>query len=136
MKWDDPPLWPVAIPSLTGFAAACTPYLVSGIPRLFDGDLTTPFIGLVILTPLLFFSPEPTGGKPELIVGANAGMLFAFLPQAIFFVWFIVIILIWIFESMQVWRRNYPPFRVGTWIGLGAVSGLFIGSLFAHNILV
>ena len=89
MKWDDPPLWPVAVPSLAGFCAACFPYVVQNTPQLVGGELTTPFILLVILSPLLYFSPEPTGRKPDLIIGANIGMFFAFLPQAIFFVWFI-----------------------------------------------
>ncbi len=136
MKWDEPPLWPVAVPCLLGFASACTPNLIDGVPRLMDGDLTTPFMVLVITSPLLYFSPEPTGGKIDLIIGANAGMLFAFLPQAIFFVWFIIVVLLWIYQSMFVWRADYPAFRIGTWIGLGAVSGLFIGGLFANFILV
>ena len=62
-------------------------------------------------------------------------MLFAFIPQLAFFVWFVVVILLWLFESMHVWRKNYPPFRIGIWIGLGAVSGLYIGGLFAHFVL-
>ncbi len=113
MKWDEPPLWPVAVPSLAGFAAACIPYVFPKTPQ-----------------------PEPTGGRAELILGANIGMFFAFFPQAIFFVWFIIVILLWLAQSMYVWRRNYPAFRIGTWIGLGAVSGLFIGGLFGHLILV
>ena len=135
MKWDEPPLWPVAAPSLLGFIAACIPHLVDGVPRLFDWDLTTPFLLLVILSPLLFFSPEPAGGSKELIIGANIGMLVAFLPQLIFFPWFIIVILAWIFQSMVVWRKNFPAFRVGTWIGLGSVSGLFMGALFAHFVI-
>lgn len=136
MKWDEPPLWPVAVPSLVGFVVACIPYLVTGTPQFMEGELITPFIVLVTLSPLLYFSPEPTGGKPELILGANVGMFFAFFPQAVFFVWFIIVILIWLSQSLYVWRRNYPAFRIGTWIGLGAISGLFIGGLFGHLILV
>ena len=135
MKWDEPPLWPVAVPSLAGFIAACIPHLIDGIPRLFGWELTTPFVGLVIASLLLFFVPEPAGGSPALIIGANVGMLVAFLPQLIFFVWFVPVILFWIFQSMFVWKRNYPSFRIGTWIGLGAVSGLYIGGLFAHFVL-
>ena len=135
MKWDEPPLWPVAVPSLAGFIAACIPHLVSGVPRIFDWDLTTPFACLVFASLLLFFSPEPAGRDFELIIGANIGMLFAFIPQLFFFVWFIPVILFWIYQSMVVWKRNYPSFRVGTWIGIGAVSGLYIGGLFAHFVL-
>ena len=135
MNWDEPPLWPVVGPSLAGFTAACLPNVVDGIPRLFDWDLTTPFVGLMLASTLLYFAPEPAGKSPELVVGANVGMLFAFLPQLFFFVWFVPVILFWIFQSMYVWKYNFPAFRVGTWIGLGAVSGLFVGGLFAHFIL-
>ena len=135
VKWEEAPLWPVAVPSLVGFTFACLPHLVGGIPRLFDWELATPFAGLVAASALLYYAPEPAGGSKELIAGANAGMLLAFLPQLIFFVWFVPVILFWIFQSMYVWRRGFPAFRVGTWIGLGAVSGLFIGGLFAHFVL-
>jgi hypothetical protein len=84
---------------------------------------------------LLYLAPEPAGRNPELIVGANVSMLLAFLPQLFFFVWFVPVILFWIFQSTYVWKNNYPAFRVGTWIGLGAVSGLFVGGLFAHFVL-
>ena len=135
MKWDEPPLWPVVGPSLAGFTAACLPHIVDGVPRLFDWDLTTPFVGLMFVSILLYFAPEPAGKNTELILGANVGMLLAFLPQLFFFVWFVPVILFWILQSMYVWKNNFPAFRVGTWIGLGAVSGLFVGGLFAHFIL-
>ena len=135
MKWDEPPLWPVVVPSLVGFFAAWTPHLFDWVPRLWGWVLPTPFLGLVLLSPLLYFSPKPAGGRIELVIGANVAMLLAIIPQIFFFVWFIVVILSWIFQSMYVWRHNYPPFRIGTWIGMGAVSGLFIGDLFAHFVL-
>ena len=134
MKWDEPPLWPVVIPTLVGFVVACMSHLLDEIPQL-GGDLPAPFMGLVLLSPLLYFSPKPAGGRIELIIGANVAMVLAIVPQMLFFVWFIVVILFWIFQSMYIWRYNYPAFRVGTWLGLGAVSGLFMGDLFAHFIL-
>ena len=135
MKWDEPPLWPVVVPSLVGFSAACMPYLFDWVPRPWDWVLAVPFLCLVLLSPLLYFSPNPAGVRIDLVVGANVAMFLAIVPQLFLFVWFIVVILIWISQSMYVWRHNFPPFRIGTWIGLGAVSGLFIGSLFAHFIL-
>ena len=135
MKWDDPPLWPVVVPSLVGFFAAWTPYVFDWVPRPLDWILLAPFLVLVLLSPALYFSPKPAGGRVELVIGANVAMILAFIPQLFLFVWFIVVILSWIFQSMYVWRHNYPAFRIGTWIGMGAVSGLFIGGLFAHFIL-
>ena len=135
MKWDDPPLWPVVAPSLVGFFSACMPHIFDWIPRLWGWTLPAPFLGLMILSPLLYFAPKPAGGRIELVLGANVAMLLALIPQLFLFVWFIVVILSWIFQSKYVWRHNYPPFRIGTWLGLGAVSGLFIGDLFAHFVL-
>ena len=132
MKWDEPPLWPVAVPCLSGFTAAIFVYMFDGIPMLFGQELITPFAILVMASFLLFLSPEPTGRNIELIIGTNFGMLIFLLPQLILYVWFIVAILFWIFQSMYAWRRNFPAFRVGIWIGNGAVSGLFIGGFIGH----
>ncbi len=137
MKWEEPPLWPVAVPSIAGFVAACIPHLIEGTPRLLDWELTTPFVILAtgITLFILFLAPQPVKGNYEVVIGTIVGMLLAFLPQLAFFVWFVVVVLYWLLESMRVWRKNYPPFRIGTWIGLGAVSGLYIGGLFAHFVL-
>jgi len=132
MKWDEPPLWPVVAPSIVGFFAAWIPHLFDWVPRPWGWILPTPFLVLVFLSPLLYLSPKPAGGRIELVIGANVAMLLAIIPQIFLFVWFIVVILFWISQSMYVWRHNYPPFRIGTWIGIGAVSGLFIGDFFAH----
>ncbi len=135
MKWDEPPLWPVMAPSLAGFFSACMPHIFDWVPRPWGWVLPTPFLVLVLLSPLLYFAPKPAGGRIELVLGANVAMLLALIPQLFLFVWFIIVILFWIFQSMYIWRHNYPPFRIGTWLGLGAVSGLFIGDLFAHFVL-
>ena len=132
MKWDEPPLWPVVVPTLIGFFAACLPHLFDWLPRPWGWALVVPFMILVLLSPLLYFSPKPTGGRIGVVIGANSAMLLAIIPQIFLFVWFIVVILFWIQQSMYVWKYNYPPFRVGTWLGLGAVSGLFVGGFFAH----
>ena len=132
MKWDEPPLWPVAIPSTVGFVAALISYMVDGFPKIFGQQLTTPFAILVLVSLLLYFSPTPTGRNFELNVGTNIGMILFFLPQLFLYVWFIVAILFWIFQSMYTWRKNFPAFRIGIWIGNGAVSGLFIGGFIGH----
>jgi len=125
-SWGVPPLWVVVVPCLTGFLSPMV-YYWEWVPRLFDWDLVTPFVVLILASPLLYFAPKPVGRSPELIAGTNVGMFLAFWPQLFFFVWFIVVILYWIFQSMFVWKYKYPAFRIGTWIGLGAVSGLFVG---------
>ena len=117
MKWDKPPLWPVAIPSICGFFSACMPYIFQ-IPYFIEGSLISPFILLILLSLGLNFSPPEIGNKIELIAGTWFSMLFSFLPQLFLFPWFIIVFLFWLSQSMYVWKKNYPPFRVGIWIGL------------------
>ena len=88
-----------------------------------------------IRTGLLYFSPEGLGSRRELISGALVAILFGVLPLALFDPWLVIMVLLWIHQSMSVPRHNFPPFRIGLWIGLGAVSGLFVGALFAHFVL-
>ena len=60
--------------------------------------------------------------KLEMLAGSLVSLLFSLIPQLLFFVWFVPVILVWIRESIFVWRKSYPAFRIGAWIGLGAVS--------------
>ena len=142
MKWDSPPLWPVAVPSLLGFALACSPlrsYKFEALSFLSTPEgqdsILTPMVCLILLSGLLYFSPEELGSRRELISGALVAILFGVLPQGMFFVWFIPVILFWVAQSTYIWKRNYPPFRIGIWLGSGAVSGLFTGGIFAHFFL-
>ena len=142
MKWDSPPLWPVAVPSLLGFVLACSPlrsYKFEALSFLSTPEgqdsILTPMVCLILLSGLLYFSPEELGSRRELISGALVAILFGVLPQGMFFVWFIPVILFWVAQSTYIWKRNYPPFRIGIWLGSGAVSGLFTGGIFAHFFL-
>ncbi len=132
MKWDSLPRTLVFGPLLLGMVAAALPYLVEH-SFFTEGSLLAPFLLTMILVLQFAFYPQAGDGrKAELIGGMYVGALFAFLPQLIFFVWFIPMILLWIHQSTVIWQRNYPPFRVGLWIGLGTVSGLFIGGILSH----
>ncbi|MCH2437389.1 MAG: hypothetical protein MK170_06700 [Candidatus Thalassarchaeum sp.] len=142
MKWDSPPLWPVAVPSLLGFVLACSPlrsYKFEALSFLSTPEgqdsILTPMVCLILLSGLLYFSPEELGSRRELISGALVAILFGVLPQGMFFVWFIPVVLFWVAQSTYIWKRNYPPFRIGIWLGSGAVSGLFTGGIFAHFFL-
>ena len=142
MKWDSPPLWPVAVPSLLGFVLACSPlrsYKFEALSFLSTPEgqdsILTPMVCLILLSGLLYFSPEELGSRRELISGALVAILFGVLPQGMFFVWFIPGVLFWVAQSTYIWKRNYPPFRIGIWLGSGAVSGLFTGGIFAHFFL-
>ena len=126
VKWDSPPLWPVVLPSVTGFSAACMPYLAD--VRFFSEDsILAPFALMAVLFTLLL--------GLETLLGAWAAMLFSLLPQLLFFVWLVPVVLIWFHQSIFLWRKNYPLFRIGIWLGLGAASGIYIGGIFAFNAL-
>ena len=142
MKWDSPPLWPVAVPSLLGFVLACSPlrsykFEVLSFLSTPEGQdsILTPMVCLILLSGLLYFSPEELGSRRELISGTLVAILFGVLPQGMFFVWFIPVVLFWVAQSTYIWKRNYPPFCIGIWLGSGAVSGLFTGGIFAHFFL-
>ena len=132
MRWDSPPVWPVAVPSVTGFAASFIPYL-SGSSYFSEGSILAPFALVASLFLLLLLLPAEKGGGAETIIGAWAAMLFALLPQMLFFVWFVPVVLIWFHQSVFVWRKSYPLFRIGIWLGLGASSGIYLGSILAFN---
>ena len=127
------------MPSLLGFALACSPlraYKFEALSFLSTPEgqdsILTPMICLILLTGLLYFSPKELGSRGELISGALVAILFGVLTLALFDPCLVIIGLLWIHQSMSVPRHNFPAFRIGIWIGLGAVSGLFIGALFAH----
>lgn len=122
----------MAVPSVTGFAASFIPYLSES--RYFsEGSILAPFALVASLFLLLLLLPAEKGGGAETIIGAWAAMLFALLPQMLFFVWFVPVVLIWFHQSVFVWRKSYPLFRIGIWLGLGASSGIYLGSILAFN---
>ena len=134
MKWESVLLLLIG-PPILGITAAALPYLVEH-PDLVEGSLLAPFLLMLMAgVQFAFFPDAGSGRKAEMIAGIWVGMLVAFLPQIAFFVWFVPVILIWIAQSRTIWDRNYPPFRVGMWIGFGLVSGLYIGGILAHNLL-
>jgi len=106
MKWESAPLWPVAFPSLTGFILAFIPYLFE-IDFFTKKNLLFPLFGLLVFYSFRFF--------------------FGFYGIA-------VVILTWLGQSMYLWQHNFPPFRIGIWLALGSMSGLYIGGIMAFNI--
>ncbi len=142
VKWDEPPLWPVAAPSTLGFVMACSPmrsYKIEALSFITTSEgkdsLLVPMVCLLLLSSLLYFSPQEVGNRRELIAGAVTALLLGVLPQVIFFPWMVVVILAWLSQSTYLWRHDYPAFRIGLWVGLGAASGLFLGGFFADYFL-
>ena len=134
VKWDSPPIWPVAVPSILGFSIACADEILS-IQGLFGQALLLPILALIASSGLVMFLPDRYESKFECILGIWSMILLAVMPQLIFPIWFVLVILFWLSQSLYVWKRNYPTFRLGIWLGAGGMSGLYLGSLFALNVL-
>ena len=134
VKWDSPPIWPVAVPSILGFSIACADEILS-IQGLFGQALLLPILALIASSGLVMFLPDRYESKFECILGIWSMILLAVMPQLIFPIWFVLVILFWLSQSLYVWKRNYPTFRLGIWLGAGGMSGLYLGSLFAFNVL-
>ena len=136
VKWDKPPLWPVAIPSILGFVSGCLPYLVESEYLTTESkfSLFAPFAIATVACLAICFLQGRFDAKAEMFLGSLSSILFSLLPQLIFFVWFVPVILIWVRESIFVWRKAYPAFRIGVWLGLGAASGVYMGGIFAFNV--
>ena len=134
VKWDTPPVWPVAVPSILGFSIACADEILS-IQGLFGQALLLPILALTTSSVLVMFLPDRYESKFECILGIWLMILLAVIPQLIFPIWFVLVILFWLSQSLYVWKRNYPTFRLGIWLGAGGMSGLYLGSLFAFNVL-
>jgi len=135
VKWDTPPIWPVAVPSILGFSIACANEILS-IQGLFGQSLLLPILALTASSGLVMFLPDKYESKFECILGICCMILLAVIPQLILPVWFVLVILFWLSQSLYVWKRNYPTFRLGIWLGAGGMSGLYLGSLFAFNVLL
>ena len=134
VKWDSPPIWPVAVPSILGFSIACADQILS-IQDLLGQTLLLPILALTASSGLVMFLPDRYQSKLECILGIWSMILIAALGQLIFFVWVVLVILFWLSQSLYIWKRNYPTFRLGIWLGAGGMSGLYLGSLFAINVL-
>lgn len=134
MKWESAPLWPVAIPSMSGFILAFIPYLFE-IDFFSTKNLLFPVLILAFLGLFCFLLSEKYGNKTELYLGYLLGMI-VFYSFRLFFGFYgiAVVILTWLGQSMYLWQYNFPPFRIGIWLALGSMSGLYIGGIMAFNI--
>ena len=142
MRWENPPLWPVALPSICGFLLSSSSLRQHKFEALSfittpegQDSIITPLICAIILSFALYFSPSDLGNRTELISGSIIALLIGIIPLLIFPVWIVVVLLLWISQSMYVWKSNFPAFRIGLWIGLGGSSGIFMGAFIAHLLL-
>jgi hypothetical protein len=135
MKWESAPLWPVAVPSIVGFLLSFIPYLFQ-IEYFSKKNLLAPILVLGILGVCCFLLPEKYGNKKELYFGYLVTLLLSYSFRFLFgFYGIVVVFLVWLSQSIYIWQYNYPPFRIGIWLALGAMSGLYIGGILAYNLL-
>ncbi|MFQ3344474.1 MAG: hypothetical protein ACKVI6_05070 [Candidatus Poseidoniales archaeon] len=130
MKWDDAPLGIIILPVIIGFLIAC----ISGY---YDPEsLRIPLLVLIVMSFLLYPLPLEIDNKWELVGGSIIAIIIGILPQLIFFVWFIIVLIIWFSQTLYIWKYNIPSFRIGIWIGLGGCCGTYIGSFFSYFFLI
>jgi len=121
-------------PFLLGFVTSILPYLIE-YPFFVKGSLIGPVtISAIFAIQFAFYPEADTDKKTDLLGGIYVGMLVAFAPQIIFFVWFIPVFLFWLARTSAMAKSNFPPFRVGLWIGNGILSGVYFGSILSHFI--
>ena len=134
MKWESAPLWPVVLPSITGLILAFIPYIFQ-TDYFTTRNLLTPVIILALVGLLVFLLNEKYGNKTELYIGYVLGLIVFYSFRFFFgFYGIAVVILTWLGQSMYIWQYNFPPFRIGIWLALGSMSGLYIGGIMAFNI--
>jgi len=121
-------------PFLLGFFTSILPYLIEH-PFFVEESLKGPVaLSALLAIQFAFYPDASTDRKIDLLGGIYVGMLIAFIPQIFFFVWFIPVFLFWLARTSTMARANFPPFRVGLWIGNGILSGAYFGSILSHFI--
>ena len=146
MRWKNPPLGLFAIPPIIGITAAFVGFahatflvpLVGLKEGTLLGDWAPLFCSWICL--LLFTAasigriPKEWGDPEEMRLGVWFGVGVMFVPQIcgvgliLCAFWFLAIVSGWIFISSYQWKYDVPPFRTGLWLGLGGLTGMFMGA--------
>ena len=122
---------------MMGFVAGCVPYLLESQYLTTESkfSLFAPFAMAPMACMAICLLQSSIESKLEMFSGSLVSLLVSLIGQLLFFVWFVPVILVWVRESIFVWRKSYPAFRIGFWIGLGAASGVYMGGIFAYNVV-
>ncbi len=141
VKWHKPPVWPVAIPAFVGFVLAVIATAMAGLMQ----GLGVPFLRfgwLMMLGAAIPFGAarDPADESDARFGDQFAGVLMALVlgywPQLVIPPWVVFVFLAWILQSTYLWKRDYPPFRFGVWLGLGLMSGFWGGAILAGLVLL
>ncbi|MGY8645701.1 MAG: hypothetical protein ACKVIE_06335, partial [Candidatus Poseidoniales archaeon] len=115
MKWESAPLWPVALPSVTGFLLSLIPYLFE-FEYFSKRNLLAPVLILITLGLFSTLLPKKYGNKFELYLGYVVGISASYIFRIFFgFYGIVVVVLVWMGQSTYMWQYNFPPFRIGIW---------------------
>ena len=141
MKWENPPLGLFAIPPLIGLISSVIGFQLASEMELQDkllsdiSPLLLSWATLVIFASLLMFKIPAEWGEPkEMRYGVLAGTIVVFLPQIcgmgllLCALWWIPVICGWVFVSTYQWKYDVQPFRTGLWLGVGGLTGMFMGA--------
>ncbi len=141
MKWEKPPLALFAIPPLAGLLAAIIGFKLAPNIELEDKmlddllPLILSWLTLILFALILMFRIPTEWGEPEeMRYGVMAGVIVVFLPQVcglallMCSLWFLAVIGGWVFVSTYQWKYEVQPFRTGLWLGVGGLTGMFMGA--------
>ena len=141
MKWENPPLGLFAIPPIVGLISSVIGFQWASGMEIEDkllsdiSPLLLSWATLVIFASLLMFkSPVEWGEPKEMRYGVLAGTIVVFLPQIcgmgllLCALWWIPVICGWVFVSTYQWKYDVQPFRTGLWLGVGGLTGMFMGA--------
>ena len=85
--------------------------------------------------------PKEWGEPKEMRLGVMAGVVVMFLPQMcgmallLCSLWFLAVIGGWVFVSTYQWKYDVQPFRTGLWLGVGGLTGMYMGAWAMWTIL-
>ena len=141
MKWDNPPLALFAIPPLVGLFSSFIGFQLAPMIEIEEKmlsdllPLVLSWIILILLASIFMFKiPKEWGEPKEMRYGVMSGVIVVFIPQIcgmallLCALWFLAVIGGWVFVSTYQWKYDVQPFRTGLWLGVGGLTGMFMGA--------
>ena len=148
MKWENPPLGLFALPPLVGLFSSYVGFQIASQVEIEDkllsdlSPLLFSWLTLIVISSILMFRiPKEWGDPKEMRLGVMAGVVVIFLPQMcgmallLCSLWFLAVIGGWVFVSTYQWKYEVQPFRTGLWLGVGGLTGMFMGAWAMSTIL-
>ena len=148
MKWENPPLRLFAIPPIVGLVSSIIGFQLAPLIEIEEkmlsdlSPLILSWLTLILLASIMMFRiPKEWGEPKEMRYGVMAGVIVVFLPQMcgmallLCSLWFLAVIGGWVFVSTYQWKYEVQPFRTGLWLGVGGLTGMYMGAWAMWTIL-